>query len=108
MSMTPSAVVKAVQSCGIECAHMCFPKNSAPALPWAVYYVDETNGLCADNGTYDQVPTWIVELYERSMDFELESAVAQAIESAFAPPVIEQEWVEDEDCLMTTYTFREI
>lgn len=109
MSMTPSKVVSTVKSCGIECAHLAFPEGSAPALPWAVYYLDYTDNLHADNSTWDSKPYWIVELYEKTKDVDLELSIAQAIEEAFmSPPSMEETWIESENCRMTTYRFTEI
>lgn len=109
MSMTPARVVATIKSCGIECAHMCFPEGSAPTLPWAVYYVDTTLNVHADNSTWDYKPQWIVELYEKYKNPELELAIARAIEDEFfSPPSIDETWVDDENCLMTTYRFTEI
>ncbi len=108
MSMTPEKVVSCIKGCGLECAHMCFPKGSAPPLPWAVYYLDATDDMCADDGVFEEVAEWTVELYEKSADYGLHRKVKAAIAEAFAPPTVEQTWVDDENCLLTTYTFREI
>ena len=108
MSMTPENVVSCIRGCGLECAHMCFPKGSAPALPWAVYYLDETSDMCADGEIWDEIPIWVVEVYEKSFDPSLHRKVKDAIARDFTPPTVEQTWVEDENCLLTTYTFKEI
>lgn len=108
MSMEPAKVVACMKSCGLQCAHMCFPKGSAPPFPLAVYYIDTTSDFCADGELWDEVPNWIVEVYEKSFDFELHRKVKDAIAREFSPPIVEQSWVEDENCLLTTYAFKEI
>lgn len=47
-------------------------------------------------------------MYEKSFDPSLHRTVKDAIARDFAPPTVEQTWVEDENCLLTTYTFKEI
>lgn len=106
--MTPSKVVSTVESCGIPCAHFCFPKGSAPSLPWAVYYLEDSNGFIADNSTYTRGANWVVELYEKSMNTELELKIEQAIEKEFGPCSINEVWIEEENCLQKTYRFTEI
>lgn len=109
MSMSPARVVSSVTSCGVECAHMCFPEGSAPPLPWAVYYLDTTNNAHADNSTWDYVCSWIVELYEKSKNPDLELSIAKELEKEFgSPPSMEETWIEEENCLLTTYRFTEI
>ena len=108
MSMTPEKVVEAVQSCGIPCAHRYFPEGSVPELPWAVYYLDESSGFCADNKVHDRVARWIVELYERHKDPDLEKRLEDAIEEAFSPCSLYESWIEDDNCLMYAYHFTEI
>lgn len=109
MSMTPERVVSAVKLCNISCAHMCFTEGSAPPLPWAVYYLDTSSNVHADNSTWDYKANWIVELYEQYKNPELEMALAQALEAEFhSPPSMDETWIEDENCLLTTYRFTEI
>lgn len=108
MTMTPSKVVATVESCGIPCAHECFPEGSAPPLPWTVYYLDTTDNVHADNSTFRFKARWIVELYEKAKDSELEMAIFNAIEENFSPPSMDETWVDDENCLMVVYRFTEI
>lgn len=108
MSMTPEKVVETVESCGVPCAHRYYPEGSVPALPWAVYYLDESTGFCADNKTHERTANWIVELYEARKDPELENRLLGAIESAFSPCRIYESWIEDDESLMFAYHFTEI
>ena len=91
--------------CGIPMAHMFFPEGSAPPLPWTVFFLDEENGLYADDRVYAHVERWTLELYQRSSDSQLEERLEAAIERAFGPYSKEESWVEKENCLLTAYTF---
>lgn len=106
--MTPSKVVACMESAGLKCAHLQFTKGSAPPLPWAVYYLDTSADLTADNDYFEEAADWVVEVYEKSFDPSLHLSVKRAIADSFCPPTVEQYWVDEESCLMTTYRFREM
>ena len=105
--MSHKDVQATVKSVGIPCAHLAFPKGTAPKLPWAVYAENDTDGVCADNILYVPRHEWRVELYEASRDGELEEKLAQAIEQAFSPVRRYESWIEEENCLMVTFYFTE-
>lgn len=92
----------------MPCAHMAFPIGSAPDLPWCVYYLDEMDGFAADNSLLAKRNNWVVEHYWRDYDEEKESALESAIESSFGAFKKTEVWVEDENCVQTTYYFAEI
>lgn len=91
----------------LPCAHLAFPKGTAPSLPWAVYAEENTEGVFADNTTYVPRHEWRVELYEASRDKELEDKLEQAIEQAFSPVRRYESWIEEENCLMVAFYFTE-
>lgn len=98
-----------VQSCVsavVPCAHMAWPKGSAPPLPWAVFYADSEEPF-GDDGGFGSVTSWVVELYQRSMDAALERSLEGALREAFGPFGKSESWVADEGCLMTAYYFEE-
>lgn len=92
----------------VPCAHMAWPTGEAPTLPWAVCYCEEASGFCADGRTHARKRLWVVELYQRSRDEGLESALVCAIEGEFGPCDISEWWSEDEQCLQTAYRFTSI
>lgn len=102
---------KEVQACisstGLPCAHLAWDKGSVPSLPWCVYREDSTDGLYADNANYSFVTRWAVELYERIRDEEIEASVEEALTREFNTFSRYETWLEDEGCLMVTYTFTE-
>ncbi len=92
----------------MPCAHMAFPIGSAPDLPWCVYYLDEMDGFAADNRLLAKRNNWVVEHYWKDYDEEKESALESAIESSFGAFTKSEVWVEDENCVQSTYYFAEI
>lgn len=106
--MAHGDVKRCVESCGIRSAHYAFVAGSAPPLPWAVYYQDEESALFADGTNYVRKTRWVVELYQKTRDSELEMAVEDAILRDFGPFRRYESWISDENCLMVAYHFTEI
>lgn len=110
--MTPyKHVYKTVSALGIPGTLMAWPiadgsgKGGAPAPPFFVYLRDEDGGFSADDGTYAEVPTFMVELYEAEPDLELEARVAQALRDAYGPVRTDESWVDSEHVRLVSYTF---
>lgn len=96
--------LQATVSAVLPCCHMAWPKGKAPALPWAVFYVDQTEPVGEDGGYCEKVD-WIVEVYQRARDATVEKALARALRSEYGAVSKDESWVSDEDCLMTVFRF---
>ena len=93
----------------VPCTHMAWPSGKAPeSLPWAVFYLDESDGLYADGIRYVDRNSWVVELYMKSRDAELESRIDAAITDSFGAFRKTEAWVASEQCLQIAYYFTEI
>lgn len=103
--MSRKAVTAMLETTGIPFAHMAWPVNAAPPLPWSVFYLDDDRKLNADNRRWASAGTWTVELYQRSASSETEGKVERAISEAFGDYTKQEAWVDEEDCLMTAYSF---
>ena len=101
-------VQKAVTAAGLPCCHMAWLEGQAPPLPWCVFYLDDTDGVFADNTVRTFVNRWVVELYQKSADAALENALEQSLLDAFGPFIKSETWVRSENCLQTAYHFTEI
>ena len=95
----------ALKATGVPSTHMAWPVNSAPPLPWAVFYLDDDLKLNADNRRWASRGTCVVELYQKAADPALEGKVESAINEAFGDYDKTETWVDSEDCLMTIYRF---
>lgn len=105
--MSKEAVAEVITSCGIPCAHAAWIRGSAPDLPWAVFYVENTDGFHADDCTYTSHINWVIELVQLSSDSELERELEHAIEQRFSPYEKSEYWDFQEGCLITSYYFTE-
>lgn len=106
--MSNKDVVKAVKEAGLPVAHLCFPTGSAPALPWCVYMLEEDTKLNADNIRWFANPRWRVELYHLQNDEECVEKLETALTNSFGDYYKEEDWLEDEACIVTAYEFTEI
>ena len=106
--MSASDVMACVASCGIPCVRNAWPKGSAPKLPWAVFMLDETDGVYADGRVYSTKNRWYVELYQKTNDQELEGRLEAAIQDWFGPYTKTEVWVDAESCVQTVYYFTDI
>lgn len=103
--MSKEDVFAVATDAGMPAVHMAWPIGSAPALPWAAFHVSSQSGMNADNTLYAPSTRWAFELYQKTSDGELEARVEQSILGRFGPFSKTESWVEDENCLMTTYYF---
>ena len=106
--MSGEAVYKAVSEV-MPCAHIAWTAGSAPELPWCVYYLDESDGIAADNRLHAKRNHWIVEHYYKEYDAVYEAALEKALADAFGVfRTTGEMWVDDESCYETAYYFTEI
>lgn len=106
--MSREDVRKCIESAGIQCTHLCYPEGAAPELPWAVFYQEDEYGFDADDTRFAPAIDWCVELYQLEADDELEGALEEAITRDFGPYDKTEVWLDDENAVETTYTFRQI
>ena len=92
----------------VPVSHMEWPADSAPALPWACYYLDRDYPICAGDEQVAVKHRWVVELYERRRDKALEDALAADLRAAFTSVRREESYVENDNVLLVTFTFYEI
>ena len=101
------ADVYAAVSAHVPCCHMEWPDDSAPALPWALYYGSSTP-VGADDGQVAVRTRWTVELYERRRDKVLEKALADALRERFGVVRRGESYVENDNMLEVIFTFYQI
>ena len=92
----------------VPCAHLTWGRGNAPALPWAVFYGRRAD-LSADDGNYQTVWRWTVELYQLEVDEALEDSLETALSWAFGYISRgEDAFIEEEGTTMTPFYFTEI
>ena len=92
----------------VPCTHLAYPTGKAPDLPWAVFLIDRSDGMYADDKKFATVNHWTLELMERGRDEELEAKLEQALTETFSPCKVVETWLEDEQCVQVRYSFTEI
>lgn len=86
---------------------MEWPNDSAPDLPWALYYGRAYPVSAGD----EQIATkyrWTVELYEKRRDKDLEIAIGDELRSEFGSVRRDESYVENDNMLIVIYTFYQI
>jgi len=99
-------VYKAVTGAGIKCAHVAWPVDGAPELPYAVYLY-ETENMDADGSVYANVRRYSVEFYQKVSNSETEKKLEAAL-SSVGPWDKNEMWLESENCLETVYSLSTI
>lgn len=84
-------------------AYRMFPKGSAPALPFIVYYSQGTNNQFGDDKTYHVIEDINVCLYTRTKDITSESAVEKALDDGGYPWNKSEAYIDSEECYEITY-----
>ena len=92
----------------VPCTHLAYPTVKAPALPWAVFELDTSQGMYADDTKFATVNRWTLELLETARDAELEQKIENALTETFSPCEVEEAWLEDEQCVQVRFSFTEI
>ena len=90
------------------CCHMEWPDDDAPPVPFACYYLDYDKPICAGDVQIAVRHKWIVELYERFRDAELEMALGDSLRDAFGAVRRDEQWIENDNLLQVVYTFYQI
>ena len=102
------ASVYAAVSKHVPCTHMEWPNDSAPDLPWACYLLDYERPIVASDVEIAVRRKWMVELYEKRRDKDLELALGNELRSAFGSVRRDENWIENDNLLQVVYTFYEI
>lgn len=89
----------------IEIPHVyySFPENSAPDLPYFVYYYAGSDNVAADNVAYVEVLTPVIELYTAQKSFTDESAIENALTAAGIFWNKSEDYLTTENMYMVTY-----
>lgn len=82
-----------------------WPINEAPALPFVCYFSTNDYTFPADNTVYYQRPRISVELYTKNRDLTTEALFETAFKNAGLYYTKETEYLEDERCQMTVFSF---
>jgi|GEM_PF-3540259 len=102
------ATVQEAVSKHVPCCHMEWPDSAVPDVPFACYLLDYDKPICAGDVEIAVRHKWMVELYEKRRDKELETALGDELRERFGPVRRDEQWIENDNLLQVVYTFYEI
>lgn len=100
--------VYATVSAHVPCCHMEWPNDANPEVPFACYLEDFEQPIVADDFQIAVRRKWMVELYEKRRDKNLETALGDSLREQFGSVRRSESWIENDNLLLVTYTFYEI
>ena len=77
--MTYKEITTMISTIGLSYAYRFFPENSAPPLPYIVFYYPSNDDFAADNVNYVPIVNVNIELYTENKDFETEASVESVL-----------------------------
>lgn len=80
-----------------------FPEKGAPALPYIVWYLPQSNNFAADNKVYKPIEALNIELYTQTKDFETEAIVEAVLNDWGMVWQKTEAYIEDEQMYEVLY-----
>lgn len=84
-------------------AYRAFPMGSAPALPFIVYYVQNSDNFMADGKVYLQKNEVTIELYSNEKDVASETLLETKLNDNCIPWQKYEEYIESEHMYQISY-----
>ena len=66
---------------GLQTTYYSWPEKEAPALPYLVWYLPNSDNFAADDKVYKRIDALNVELYTETKDFATEATVEAVLDS---------------------------
>ena len=95
--------LKSINGFNKKVAYRAFPEDEAPALPFIVYYVDQSNNILADNKVYKGRQQVTIELYSANKDVASEALVETMFNNHDVPWEKYEEYIDDEHMYQISY-----
>ena len=80
-----------------------FPNNIAPEPPYIVFNYPQINDFIADNSNYVNINVLNLEVYMRTKDFDIESAVESMLKSNGFVYTKEESYIRKENLYQISY-----
>ena len=88
---------------GLPVVYRAWQEGSAPALPWMVYYAEDSRNFSADGVVYIQRQRYIIELYTEQKEHDRERQLQAAFDAAGIFWNKSEDFVESERMFKITY-----
>ena len=96
-------LLKSITGFESKVAYRQFRTGQAPALPFMVYYVENSNNFLADNKVYLAKQNVVVELYSENKDVTSEGVVEKLFNDNDIPWRKFEDYIDSEHMYMITY-----
>lgn len=96
-------LLKSITGFESKVAYRQFRTGQAPALPFMVYYVEDSNNFLADNKVYLAKQNVVVELYSENKDVTSEGLVEKLFNDNDIPWRKSEDYIDSEHMYMITY-----
>lgn len=105
--MSHATVYEAVSQ-HVPCRHVEWPNDKVPPPPFACYLLDYDKPICAGDVEIAVRHKWMVELYEKRRDAELEKALSDTLRDTFGAVRRDENYIENDNLIQVVWTFYEI
>lgn len=96
--------VKAMmEEIGLQFAYYFFEEDSAPGLPFCVFYFPGERTEPADNTVHAKISTLNIELYTKNKDFDTEADLEAVLARHDLPFIKTETYLSDEHCYEVLY-----
>ena len=102
--MTYQEINTLIESIGVPSAYYQFTADTAAPPPFICFYFDNDPDLHADNVNYQKIAHLIIELYTDEKDFDLESTVESALNTAGISYGRNETHIDSEKLYLVTYS----
>ena len=96
-------VATMIKSIGLPYAYYQFKENSAPALPYLVFYYPNNSDMHADNINYQKINALNIELYSENKSFTDEKKVEDVLEANGITYTKTESYLSDEKMFEVLY-----
>lgn len=89
---------------GLRNTYYSWPEKQAPALPYLVWYLPNTDNFAADDKVYQRINALNIELYTENKDFETEQIVEAVLDAWHIVWDKQETYLESEHMYEVLYT----
>ena len=96
-------LLKSITGFSDKIAYRAFPEDAAPALPFIVYYVENSDNFMADGKVYLQKNEVVIELYTQNKDVASEALLEAKLDANCIPWNKYEEYIDSEHMYQISY-----
>jgi len=102
--MTYKEIKAMIESIGLPYNYYQWPGNTAPELPFLIFYYPGRNDFMADGINYQHITKLNIELYTDDKDFDSEAKIEEVLEENSIAYEKEEQYIYSERMYEVLYT----